>query len=171
MEVESIIQDELGRAVVGPAETLQSLWSGYGAIQRYRLAEGDAAGPSSVIVKHVSPPDTGVHPRGWNTSRSHERKLRSYEIETHWYARFAGELDASCRVAECYAVRHDGAECVLLLEDLDASGYQRRIEAIDEMSLFACLEWLGRFHAKFLGVAPDGLWPVGTYWHLDTRPR
>lgn len=34
----------------------------------------------------------------------------------------------------------------------------------------ACLSWLAHFHALFLGVSPDGLWPVGTYWHLETRP-
>lgn len=34
----------------------------------------------------------------------------------------------------------------------------------------ACLSWLAHFHALFLGVAPDGLWAVGTYWHLETRP-
>lgn len=33
----------------------------------------------------------------------------------------------------------------------------------------ACLRWLAHFHALFLGVAPENLWPVGTYWHLETR--
>jgi len=33
-----------------------------------------------------------------------------------------------------------------------------------------CLSWLANFHALFLGVDPEGLWPVGTYWHLETRP-
>ena len=32
-----------------------------------------------------------------------------------------------------------------------------------------CLGWLAAFHARFLGVAPDGLWRTGTYWHLATR--
>ena len=32
-----------------------------------------------------------------------------------------------------------------------------------------CLEWLAGFHACFFAQAPDGLWPIGTYWHLDTR--
>ncbi|MHC4884305.1 MAG: phosphotransferase, partial [Planctomycetota bacterium] len=36
--------------------------------------------------------------------------------------------------------------------------------------LTACLAWLAHFHAVFLGESPAGLWPVGTYWHLDTRP-
>ena len=33
-----------------------------------------------------------------------------------------------------------------------------------------CLSWLAHFHALFLGLDPEGLWPVGTYWHLETRP-
>ena len=33
-----------------------------------------------------------------------------------------------------------------------------------------CLRWLANFHATFMGQVPTGLWQVGTYWHLDTRP-
>ena len=29
---------------------------------------------------------------------------------------------------------------------------------------------MASFHARFLGVEPEGLWKVGTYWHLGTRP-
>ncbi|MDF2695917.1 MAG: hypothetical protein K0S65_4300, partial [Labilithrix sp.] len=32
-----------------------------------------------------------------------------------------------------------------------------------------CLAWLAAFHARFLGIRPDGLWKTGTYWHLATR--
>jgi aminoglycoside phosphotransferase (APT) family kinase protein len=32
------------------------------------------------------------------------------------------------------------------------------------------LHWLANFHATFIGQAPTGLWPIGTYWHLATRP-
>jgi Ser/Thr protein kinase RdoA (MazF antagonist) len=35
--------------------------------------------------------------------------------------------------------------------------------------LDACLAWLASFHACFLGEKPNGLWKVGTYWHLATR--
>jgi thiamine kinase-like enzyme len=30
---------------------------------------------------------------------------------------------------------------------------------------------LAQFHASYLGKIPDGLWDVGTYWHLETRPQ
>jgi thiamine kinase-like enzyme len=30
---------------------------------------------------------------------------------------------------------------------------------------------LAKFHASYLGKTPDGLWEVGTYWHLETRPH
>jgi Ser/Thr protein kinase RdoA (MazF antagonist) len=32
------------------------------------------------------------------------------------------------------------------------------------------LSWLAAFHAKFLHERPEGLWKVGSYWHLATRP-
>ena len=59
---------------------------------------------------------------------------------------------------------------LLVLEDLDASGFaERRSRAADD-ELSACLAWLAHFHARFLGVPPAALWKVGTYWHLATRP-
>lgn len=42
--------------------------------------------------------------------------------------------------------------------------------SVKDREIKACLSWLAHFHALFLGVAPEGLWPVGTYWHLETRP-
>lgn len=34
-----------------------------------------------------------------------------------------------------------------------------------------CLKWLAEFHTTYLGQNPVGLWPKGTYWHLETRPQ
>ncbi|ELR71518.1 hypothetical protein C900_02581 [Fulvivirga imtechensis AK7] len=65
-----------------------------------------------------------------------------------------------------------GNELLLIMEDLNASGYHIRLDP-DEVTLENaknCLTWLANFHARFMGVAPLGLWPVGAYWHLDTRP-
>lgn len=58
----------------------------------------------------------------------------------------------------------------MVLEDLDAAGYPGRRREASPRELEACLSWLAHFHATFMGAKPDGLWPIGTYWHLATRP-
>jgi aminoglycoside phosphotransferase (APT) family kinase protein len=148
-------------------ETVQRLWSGYGQIVRCRL---DGGRFRSVIVKHVRWPDQLDHPRGWNSRRSHERKVRSYQVETAWYDRFAAECADSCRVPRSLALEGGVDEVVMVLEDLDASGFAGRRQLVGDAELEACLRWLASFHATFVGERPDGLWPTGTYWHLDTRP-
>ncbi len=122
---------------------LQSLWDGYGEIVRERV--GDA----TVIVKTVRPP-----------RNAHPRKTRSYEVEATFYEKYAARCDETCRVARLIE-RSPGR---LVLEDLDVEFPRRGGE------LEPCLEWLAAFHTRFLGVrADDGLWPIGTYWHLETR--
>lgn len=147
---------------------IQSLWSGYGELYRATL---DGA---AVVVKHIAPPEAVAHPRGWGTDVGHARKLRSYAVETAWYAEwvptYAEALRPDGRVPACLAHGDDPSDRWLVLEDLAADGYPVRTADPDPEQVQACLRWLARFHATFLGVAPEGLWPVGTYWHLDTRP-
>lgn len=121
---------------------VQKLWDGYGEIVRER--RGDA----SVIVKTVRPP-----------RNAHPRKLRSYEVEANFYETYAARCDESCRVAKLI----ERGPSTLVLEDLDVEFPRRGGE------LEPCLAWLAAFHGRFLGVRPEGLWPIGTYWHLDTR--
>jgi len=159
----SWIASHVGGRVTG-AEPVQSLWSGYGSILRIRL---EAASVPTAIVKHVQPPSVMQHPRGWSGRTSHERKLRSYEVERAFYADRAPHPDhrtARCHAAEC---TDDGFR--FLLEDLNASGYAGRHQQLDDHQLHHCLRWLASFHATHLDVPPDGLWPNGTYWHLATR--
>ncbi|MEM7245475.1 MAG: oxidoreductase family protein [Acidobacteriota bacterium] len=161
------VRTRLGAETATPGERIQSLWSGYGEIRRVHLT-GHAL--ESVVVKRVSPPTDTDHPRGWNTSRSHERKLRSYVIEEHWYSRWAERCAGRARVPRCLGTQASDGQSLFVLEDLDDAGFPyRRQDATDE-DILACLGWLADFHARFLGAAPEGLWPVGTYWHLETRP-
>lgn len=171
-----------GASALVESEVIQSLWSGYGKIVRVGLEYevgtsvplvGGAVGtprPSSVVVKHVHWPDEKHHPRGWNTSRSHERKVKSYQVETAFYSGWVQRCDDSCRVPECFALEMHGDEVFMVMEDLDAAGFSGRRSHVTDREIKACLSWLANFHAEFLGEQPTGLWETGTYWHLDTRP-
>ncbi len=152
--------------VVGSA-VVQQLWSGYGQILRCQLEGGPHR---RVIVKHVRWPTRQRHPRGWNGGNSHDRKVTSYEVESAWYQRHAERCDETCRVPRCLALRRRGDEVFIVLEDLDDAGFPQRRTTVTDLELRACLGWLANFHARFLGPTPEGLWPVGTYWHLATRP-
>jgi hypothetical protein len=140
---------------------LQALWGGYGELWRAELRNGTTT--SHVVVKSIRPPRD-------DSSRSHKRKLRSYEVERAFYARYAARCaePPSCRVARPTKLLAEDGGWLFVLEDLDAAGFGgRRRGAVD---VGATLRWLATFHARFLGTAPEGLWKVGTYWHLATRP-
>ena len=156
-----------GADAVRPLDRIQSLWSGYGEIIRVGLT---GCAHSTLVLKHVEPPTQAHHPRGWNTSRSHERKLRSYAVEQTFYDRYAETCDAGARVPRCIATHAADDGWWLLLEDLDAAGFDGRRMELSPSELDACLAWLAGFHATFVGVEPRDLWKIGTYWHLATRP-
>ncbi|MDX1679120.1 MAG: phosphotransferase [Akkermansiaceae bacterium] len=149
-------------------ECIQELWSGYGQILRIAL---EGAPASTAIAKHVRIPEGCDHPRGWNSTLSHERKLKSYQVEAEWYRHWSSRCDKHCRVAKLLAHDEQEGEVLLVLEDLDAAGFPLRQNAVNDAQLSACIDWLAHFHATFLGEPPDGLWETGTYWHLATRPE
>lgn len=150
-------------------DDIQSLWSGYGMIRRFRVeGEGDK---HQVVVKHVSFSEkTDSHPRGWNTKNSHLRKVRSYQVENNFYEHYSKLCSAICRIPMfIYCESTTDGSC-LILEDLNPAGFDERksVGTIDEVK--DCLRWLAHFHTVFLGVEPAQLWQQGSYWHLDTRP-
>lgn len=165
--IEKLIQQKTGAKTIEFEHSLQSLWSGYGSIDRYSLSGCETP---SIIVKHVRLPTGKRHPRGWNSNRSHQRKIRSYQVETHWYQNYAKDCDNACRVPHALAIRQLGDETVMLMEDLDACGFPVRKDCLDIQQMKTCLGWLAAFHARFMHRKPEGLWSVGSYWHLDTRP-
>jgi len=162
-----ILIQATGASHINKLETIQSLWSGYGSIDRYQL---DGCQHQSVVVKHVRIPNQADHPRGWNTDRSHQRKITSYEVEATWYEDYASRCDDFCRIPRCLAVEHKDGEVLMVLEDLNDSGFAILKSHVNTAEIQACLEWLANFHACFMGMRPSGLWNVGTYWHLATRP-
>lgn len=148
-------------------EKIQSLWSGYGDIVRYGLRGSDS---KTIIVKHVQLPDQAHHPRGWNTDISHQRKLKSYKVEMAWYSQFGQFCDDGCRIPHCLAVESAENEMLMVLEDLDDSGFPVRKNTVSMGEMKVCLSWLANFHATFMNRKAHDLWDTGTYWHLDTRP-
>jgi hypothetical protein len=144
-------------------ERIQSLWSGYGEIFRVDLTGADVP---TVVVKSVSPPERA---RGAKSDASHARKCRSYDVETTWYQKYATRCDDACRVPRLVDSRGSKEAWLIALEDIDAAGFPERRRDPGPVGMDSCLRWLAAFHARFLGVAPEGLWKHGTYWHLATR--
>lgn len=180
MNIEHQLLELFNAAKIKKHSNLQTLWSGYGSIDRYFLNyHNSALQPQSIIIKRISPPDNSKHPRGWNSPRSHQRKLQSYEIESHWYQAWSANCNSHSRVAECYGYINDDLSHYIILEDLDASGFNRRANTLKPEQTHSCLKWLANFHACFIKDChlenlsdgwPEGLWPTGSYWHLATRP-
>jgi hypothetical protein len=162
----SIILQSTGASSVLKEELIQELWSGYGQIIRLRL---ENAAFKSVIVKHVQLPINSHHPRGWDTDIGHQRKRKSYKVEAKWYQNYSQR--SAARLPKCLALDFTGDEALLVLEDLDLAGFPLRKQSVSWVEIKACIQWLAQFHASFLGQIPEGLWNVGTYWHLETRPQ
>lgn len=148
-------------------EVIQSLWSGYGKISRWQLSGSTV---DTVIVKSIMLDQTNDHPRGWNTDLSHNRKVKSYKVETYWYEKWNHHCSTSCRIPKFIGSFKEGKRQWIVMEDL--SPYFPLIKqtlTINEAKV--CLKWLAHFHLQFLNKKPEGLWEIGTYWHLQTRPE
>lgn len=162
----SIILQRTGASSLVEKEVIQELWSGYGKIIRVEL---ENATVGSVVVKHVQLPIHTHHPRGWNTDIGHQRKIKSYKVETTWYDWYS--KNSKARLPQCFALETKDDQVLMVLEDMNEAGYHLRKRSVNWEEIVQCLAWLAKFHASYLGKTPDGLWSVGTYWHLATRPQ
>lgn len=147
-------------------EVVQSLWSGYGKLSRIEI---ENQVPKRIIAKHIILPDHQIHPRGWNTTTSHQRKIKSYQVETNWYNNFSSKCDDACKIPKHINSSSNKNELIILLEDLNELGFTERKSNLSIKEIKLCLNWLANFHALFMDNIPQGLWEVGTYWHLSTR--
>jgi len=167
LQLNERIRRATGASRVDLTDRVQALWGGYGELYRAQLA---GARLESAIVKSVTPPRERELVHEPAKLRSHRRKLRSYAVELAFYREFASRCDDACRVPDfLYGEAHD-ERFLFVLEDLDSAGFPERRTHCAPHEISACLQWLAAFHARFLGVAPEGLWKVGSYWHLGTRP-
>ena len=147
-------------------ELIQSLWSDYGEIIRYTLS---GAVYSSIVVKHIKISELKIHPKGWSTSNSHARKVKSYEVEGNWYQFYEGILSSKLRMPKLIELIKEGGEIILILEDLDHKGFSVREKKASIFELKQCISWLATLHGNTLLSESTGLWSRGTYWHLQTR--
>ncbi|MGB0454809.1 MAG: phosphotransferase [Bacteriovoracaceae bacterium] len=139
-------------------EVIQKLWSGYGSLCRVSLSESD----KTLITKLIQFPEG-------EESFSHLRKIKSYEVEMAWYHFYNNKIFNSY-IPECLARGSYKDSHYLVLEDLQEKGFKVKTEvSLKDVEL--CLKWLAYFHGYYLGTASRKLWEVGTYWHLETRPK
>ena len=128
--------------------------------------------PDSIIVKYIQLPNEFNHPRGWNSDISHQRKIKSYEVESNWYQTHNSQSD-NHKTPKCFGVYQKDEERVIVLEDLDASGFDSRLTSVDDNQIKQVIKWLACFHVEHLHfkseLSFDDLWKIGTYWHLATR--
>lgn len=146
-------------------EIIQSLWSGYGQIARIELV---GAAVKTVVVKHINLTKGNEHPRGWNTNLSHQRKVKSYEVETNWYKHWIQDCTHNCKWPNFIGTYEERNEQWIILEDLNVE-FPLRKHKVSIAEVKVCLHWLAHFHATFMQQEPTDLWAVGTYWHLETR--
>jgi len=128
-------------------ELVQTLWSNYGSIKRYFLEGGRV---KSIIIKHILPPEKINHPRGWNTDVSHQRKLKSYDVEYKWYKNYSNQILDISRIPNIYYSDKSYKEIVLIMEDLNAFGFsiRRTPQNVSITDAKNCLRWLACFHAQ-----------------------
>ncbi len=109
---QALVLDATGASSIEKVQNIQQLWSGYGQIFRARLRGG---AHRSVVVKCVQPPEIESHPRGWTSAIAYQRKLKSYQVELHWYRHWSHQCSGA--VARCYASHQQGNKIWLVLED------------------------------------------------------
>lgn len=150
---------ELG-AICGQ-QNIQGLWAGYGSIERVHL---DSKEIPSLICKRIK------LPRGQDSDFSNQRKIKSYQVESHWYKNY-NTFPLAPKYPKLYGRYDCEGETLLLLEDLSACGFPNILQGANWGQMEAVIKWLAQFHANFLGESPSGLWDTGSYWHLATRPE
>ena len=161
-ELKNKILNTTGAKKIIDTQLIQKLWSGYGELSRVHLDNG------SVILKHIKFPEEFNHPRRWNTDEGHKRKIFSYEVERFWYEKYNANIEGAYFPHLIDCGEFDNTQ-FMILEDLANKEFET-LNSASWKEVELCLSWLAHFHRYHLGRSREGLWEVGTYWHLETRP-
>jgi hypothetical protein len=137
------------------------LWGGMGYVYSLSLAD------NTIVVKRVSPLSPNKR-----KSLSDRRKADSYEVEANFYENLANYLlqERGLDIPQPLHVERDDGITICM------SKVHGCVRGIDEDETRVVLQWLATLHAASWGIKADeaveeyGLQPIGTYWHLDTRP-
>ncbi len=169
IDIESRICRATGAQRCELGAVIEQLWSGYGVIQKATLY---AENVTPVVVKHIDLSQPHANRHQWQGPVSHQRKIKSYTVEVEFYRSFSHRCGPEARVPSVLGASplEKGEGWVIVLEDLDAAGFGGRRSKVKTNDIRYCLQWLANFHATFLHDSAIGLWEVGTYWHLATRP-
>ena len=134
------------------------------------LCNVSISGRYNIIVKRILPPPKN------RQSFGDRRKAVSYHVESNFYQNVASKLisDRNLSIPVPYYVeRNDETdEVTICMSRLEGS--PGGLGSNDE--IYAVLRWLATLHAATWGRKADelvetgGLHPIGSYWHLDTRP-
>jgi hypothetical protein len=159
--LEKFILDSTNAKEILSFNKVQTLWSGYGEIVKIKIKGENIF---TVVIKNI------IFPDSINTSFSHQRKSKSYEVEMNWYQYWSHLCNDKFKTPKCLGIKKDEYNFAFILEDMDSSGYPLRLKRLNKKESMLCLKWLANFHAYFMNVKSEHLWEIGTYWHLDTRP-
>ena len=152
MTPEAWIQTRTGARSAHFDGTVQSLWQGYGRIERWRI---DGGVHPTVILKVVRPPSGRAPDTNALRPTSSKRPMNA--------------MHRSSRTCTCgHPPRSSPSRTERwLFEDLDPAA-SRMPRGLDAAGLRTRLDWLAGFHARFLGEPADGLGngaPTGTSGH------
>lgn len=149
-------------------KSLCRLWAGMGHLY---LVTHTNQNPSSFVIKYITPPALAKQSFG------DRRKAISYDVEANFYENLAQDLvNSHCLHLPTplhveHNENHKGRQIIICMSYIEDKPKRLR----DKEYIQAVLEWLATLHASYWGMADEivkkvGLQPMGSYWHLATRP-
>ena len=118
--MESFIESHCKSPIVS-SEHVQTLWEGYGSIQRISLAKSPE---EKIIAKYINSKNT--YAEKGKTMDKTEMKIKSYHIENIFYQKYSKDLK-KCKIPNFISSDFSNKnEFLLIMEDLNQAGFSGR---------------------------------------------